>query len=170
MSRDRLLLKAEMSNTEVLGPRRPQSGYPFVLGSRVPFTVSNLHKETKKNFSHVIKGLYNYGSCFLSWFLVISDMLFIVKPKTGRSAHMISKEMVSPASSLKAVSEICLLALCATIPTVQEGHERPHRLCEKGMSDRTDHARRARATVPTARLGHEGFMCESKIKCGDELP
>ncbi|KAH9960363.1 hypothetical protein BGW80DRAFT_1540262, partial [Lactifluus volemus] len=36
---------------------------------------TNLHKETKKNFSHVIKGLYNY-----------------VNPKTGQAASMIPKE------------------------------------------------------------------------------
>ncbi|KAI9509479.1 ribonucleotide reductase [Russula earlei] len=44
-----------------------------ILAARI--AVSNLHKETKKNFSHVIKDLYNY-----------------VNPKTGRSASMISKE------------------------------------------------------------------------------
>ncbi|KAH9978744.1 hypothetical protein BGW80DRAFT_706631 [Lactifluus volemus] len=36
---------------------------------------TNLHKETKKNFSHVIKGLYNY-----------------VNPKTRQAASMIPKE------------------------------------------------------------------------------
>jgi ribonucleoside-diphosphate reductase subunit M1 len=30
-----------------------------ILAARI--AVSNLHKETKKNFSHVIKDLYNYG-------------------------------------------------------------------------------------------------------------
>ena len=33
-----------------------------ILAARI--AVSNLHKETKKNFSHVIRDLYNYG--FLS--------------------------------------------------------------------------------------------------------
>jgi hypothetical protein len=30
-----------------------------ILAARI--AVSNLHKETKKNFSHVIRDLYNYG-------------------------------------------------------------------------------------------------------------
>jgi ribonucleoside-diphosphate reductase subunit M1 len=34
-----------------------------ILAARI--AVSNLHKETKKNFSHVVKDLYNYGLCFL---------------------------------------------------------------------------------------------------------
>jgi hypothetical protein len=34
-----------------------------ILAARI--AVSNLHKETKKNFSHVIRDLYNYGLCFL---------------------------------------------------------------------------------------------------------
>jgi len=32
-----------------------------ILAARI--AVSNLHKETKKNFSHVVKDLYDYGSC-----------------------------------------------------------------------------------------------------------
>ncbi|KAA1475695.1 ribonucleotide reductase alpha subunit [Dentipellis sp. KUC8613] len=44
-----------------------------VLAARI--AVSNLHKDTKKNFSHVINDLYHY-----------------VNPKTGRPAGMISKE------------------------------------------------------------------------------
>ena len=32
-----------------------------ILAARI--AVSNLHKETKKNFSHVIRDLYNYGWC-----------------------------------------------------------------------------------------------------------
>ncbi|KAI9430551.1 ribonucleotide reductase [Lactarius indigo] len=44
-----------------------------ILAARI--AVSNLHKETKKNFSHVVRDLYNY-----------------VNPKTGRPASMISKE------------------------------------------------------------------------------
>ncbi|KAH7885403.1 ribonucleotide reductase [Phlebopus sp. FC_14] len=44
-----------------------------VLAARI--AISNLHKETKKNFSSVIKDLYEY-----------------VNPKNGRAAGMISKE------------------------------------------------------------------------------
>ncbi|CAL1712933.1 unnamed protein product [Somion occarium] len=44
-----------------------------ILAARI--AVSNLHKETKKTFSHVIKDLYNY-----------------VNPKNDRPAGMISKE------------------------------------------------------------------------------
>jgi hypothetical protein len=35
-----------------------------VLGARI--AISNLHKETTKNFSQLIKDLYNYGSCHRS--------------------------------------------------------------------------------------------------------
>ncbi|KAF8895575.1 ribonucleotide reductase alpha subunit [Infundibulicybe gibba] len=45
-----------------------------VLAARI--AISNLHKETKKHFSQVIKDLYNY-----------------VNPKNGRPAGMISKEI-----------------------------------------------------------------------------
>jgi len=34
-----------------------------ILAARI--AVSNLHKETKKNFSHVVQDLYTYGLCFL---------------------------------------------------------------------------------------------------------
>ena len=34
-----------------------------ILAARI--AVSNLHKETKKNFSHVVHDLHNYGLCFL---------------------------------------------------------------------------------------------------------
>ncbi|KAI0258190.1 ribonucleotide reductase [Gloeopeniophorella convolvens] len=44
-----------------------------ILAARI--AVSNLHKETKKNFSHVIRDLYHY-----------------VNPKTGKPASMISDE------------------------------------------------------------------------------
>ncbi|KAF7314628.1 Ribonucleoside-diphosphate reductase [Mycena kentingensis (nom. inval.)] len=44
-----------------------------VLAARI--SVSNLHKQTKKNFSEVISDLYNF-----------------VNPKTGRAASLISKE------------------------------------------------------------------------------
>ncbi|KAI0032793.1 ribonucleotide reductase [Vararia minispora EC-137] len=44
-----------------------------VLAARI--AVSNLHKDTKKNFSHVVEDLYTY-----------------VNPKTGRPAGMISKD------------------------------------------------------------------------------
>ena len=33
-----------------------------ILAARI--AVSNLHKETKKNFSHVVQDLYNYGWYF----------------------------------------------------------------------------------------------------------
>ena len=42
-----------------------------ILAARI--AVSNLHKETKKNFSHVVKDLYDYGSCPFIEFLTISD-------------------------------------------------------------------------------------------------
>jgi ribonucleoside-diphosphate reductase subunit M1 len=35
-----------------------------ILAARI--AVSNLHKETKKNFSHVVRDLYNYGLCFIN--------------------------------------------------------------------------------------------------------
>ena len=38
-----------------------------VLAARI--AVSNLHKDTKKNFSHVIKDLYEYGM-FISTLIV----------------------------------------------------------------------------------------------------
>jgi ribonucleoside-diphosphate reductase subunit M1 len=60
-----------------------------ILAARI--AVSNLHKETKKNFSHVVKDLYDYSSCPFIEFLAISDGP-LVNPKTGRSASMISKE------------------------------------------------------------------------------
>lgn len=66
-----------------------------VLAARI--AVSNLHKETKKNFSQVIKDLYEYSASFNSdswsirWFRVwyLSDL---VNPKNGKPAGMISKE------------------------------------------------------------------------------
>ncbi len=64
-----------------------------ILAARI--AVSNLHKETKKNFSHVVKDLYDYGLCSLlrcRFFFVRSDVFFLVNPKTGRSASLISKE------------------------------------------------------------------------------
>jgi hypothetical protein len=39
-----------------------------VLAARI--AISTLHKETTKNFSQLIKDLYNYGSCHRSSFLV----------------------------------------------------------------------------------------------------
>lgn len=56
--------------------------------------MSNLHKETKKNFSHVIRDLYNYGLCSLDGPLlpIQPDRSCLVNPKTGRAASMISKE------------------------------------------------------------------------------
>jgi ribonucleoside-diphosphate reductase subunit M1 len=63
-----------------------------ILAARI--AVSNLHKETKKNFSHVIKDLYDYGLCSLLRHRVFvrSNVFFKVNPKTGRSASLISKE------------------------------------------------------------------------------
>jgi hypothetical protein len=52
---------------------------------------TNLHKETKKNFSHVIKGLYNYGLCCSKAFLSWSESC-LVNPKTRQAASMIPKE------------------------------------------------------------------------------
>lgn len=61
-----------------------------ILAARI--AVSNLHKETKKNFSHVIEDLYSYGLFSLEGIFVMSNVLSTVNPKTGRSAGMISKE------------------------------------------------------------------------------
>ena len=54
--------------------------------------VSNLHKETKKNFSYVIKDLYDYGMYPFYRVLLPYLMHSIVNPKTGQSTSMISKE------------------------------------------------------------------------------
>lgn len=61
-----------------------------ILAARI--AVSNLHKETKKNFSHVIRDLYSYGLCSLEGLFCNAWSAFLVNPKTGRSACMISKE------------------------------------------------------------------------------
>ena len=61
-----------------------------ILAARI--AVSNLHKETKKNFSHVVKDLYDYGPYPFYRVLLRYLMHPIVNPKTGRSASMISKE------------------------------------------------------------------------------
>lgn len=45
-----------------------------ILAARI--AISNLHKQTKKQFSHVVEDLYNY-----------------INPKTGKHAPMISKEV-----------------------------------------------------------------------------
>ena len=60
-----------------------------VLAARI--AISNLHKETKKNFSQVIKDLYEYGES-LVYFVVRLLMCFEVNPKNGCAAAMISKE------------------------------------------------------------------------------
>jgi hypothetical protein len=60
-----------------------------VLAARI--AISNLHKETKKNFSQVIKDLYNYGSLCSKEPDVCSSLA--VNPKNGRPAGMISKEI-----------------------------------------------------------------------------
>ena len=61
-----------------------------VLAARI--AVSNLHKDTRKNFSHVIKDLYEYGMSFpgaaRDWDLI----RLVVNPKTGKAAGLISKE------------------------------------------------------------------------------
>lgn len=55
--------------------------------------MSNLHKETRKLFSAVIKELYDYGSHFRV--RLPDDVLtcLLVNPKNGRAAGMISKEV-----------------------------------------------------------------------------
>src|SRR5882757_6320407 len=62
-----------------------------VLAARI--AISNLHKETKKNFSQVIKDLYDYGESFLHRLLPAFHACFAVNPKNGRPAGMISKEI-----------------------------------------------------------------------------
>ena len=51
-----------------------------------------MHKETKKNFSQVIKDLYEYGMLddFSLLFVDANDIL-VVNPKNGRPAGMISQ-------------------------------------------------------------------------------
>ena len=62
-----------------------------VLAARI--AISNLHKETKKNFSQVIKDLYEYGQFLLRCLLLFFHVSFKVNPKNGRPASMISKEI-----------------------------------------------------------------------------
>ena len=60
-----------------------------ILAARI--AVSNLHKETKKNFSAVISDLYHYGeSPLTSWKLRLNGCP--VNPKNGKPAGMISTE------------------------------------------------------------------------------
>ena len=63
-----------------------------ILAARI--AVSNLHKETKKSFSAVIKDLYEYGTYHLALSLpsCAERMALVVNPKNGRPASMISKE------------------------------------------------------------------------------
>jgi len=62
-----------------------------VLAARI--AISNLHKETKKNFSQVVKDLYEYGKVFNCRDWSSSDGGFYsVNPKNGKAASMISKE------------------------------------------------------------------------------
>lgn len=61
-----------------------------ILAARI--AVSNLHKETKKSFSSVIKDLYEYG-----WYFHFISVLTLshdssVNPKNGRAASMISQD------------------------------------------------------------------------------
>ena len=64
-----------------------------VLAARI--AISNLHKETKKNFSQVVKDLYEYGQFLLRCLLLVFFHVFFltVNPKNGRPAAMISKEI-----------------------------------------------------------------------------
>ena len=63
-----------------------------VLAARI--AISNLHKETKKNFSQVVKDLYEYGQfLFCCLLLIFSHVSFTVNPKNDRPAPMISKEI-----------------------------------------------------------------------------
>ena len=61
-----------------------------VLAARI--AISNLHKETKKNFSQVIKDLYEYGELFYGPNRSSSYRNCLVNPKNGKPASMISKE------------------------------------------------------------------------------
>lgn len=63
-----------------------------ILAARI--AVSNLHKETKKSFSAVIKDLYEYGAYHVTQQLSSStdSVLPAVNPKNGRPASMISKD------------------------------------------------------------------------------
>ena len=61
-----------------------------ILAARI--AISNLHKETKKNFSQVIKELYEYG--MLDDFPLLpvdANDILVVNPKNGRPAGMISE-------------------------------------------------------------------------------
>jgi ribonucleoside-diphosphate reductase subunit M1 len=59
-----------------------------ILAARI--AVSNLHKETKKSFSHVIHDLYSYGEQCPT--CLSPSHHFQVNPKNGRSASLISEE------------------------------------------------------------------------------
>jgi ribonucleoside-diphosphate reductase subunit M1 len=62
------------------------------LAARI--AISNLHKETKKNFSQVIKDLYHYGAFFYDHARkLMSTPRRVVNPKNGKPAGMISKEI-----------------------------------------------------------------------------
>jgi len=60
-----------------------------VLAARI--AISNLHKETKKLFSHVIKDLYEYGQYLLVVLRFLMDFV-AVNPKNGSPASVISQE------------------------------------------------------------------------------
>lgn len=75
---------------------RPRPQDYAILAARI--AISNLHKETKKTFSHVITDLYNYSACTArradrqrEWRLTRKS-LHTVNPKNGRPSSMISKE------------------------------------------------------------------------------
>ena len=83
-----------------LETRRLDKG-SFLCSHRVPdyailaarIAISNLHKETKKTFSHVIEDLYSYGQFFvLSTFDQFSSSAPPVNPKNGRPSGMIAKD------------------------------------------------------------------------------
>jgi ribonucleoside-diphosphate reductase subunit M1 len=63
-----------------------------ILAARI--AISNLHKETIKAFSKVIEALYTYGQSSLrvSPWCICSHRGYIVNPKNGRPAPMISKQ------------------------------------------------------------------------------
>ena len=62
-----------------------------ILAARI--AISNLHKETKKKFSHVITDLYNYGALPLPLLSSLKSNPHPVNPKNGKPAGMISEQM-----------------------------------------------------------------------------
>lgn len=63
-----------------------------ILAARI--AISNLHKETKKNFSQVMSDLYHYGGPLeLCAMVYDTEHCLIVNPKNGRPSGMISKDV-----------------------------------------------------------------------------